>query len=216
MIHPPTIDLAASRSANPRALGKRSSGRRAGNLLEEATTRVILGAFYEVYNELGFGFLESVYQEALVRVLRGRDLRAEREVSLQVRFRGDVVGWIVKATRVVGDAFGAELKGGLDTTAARIESEDFDVDEGGGQRQWRALGERREVQGREQNFCGFGADREDANVFDAVFAIELGARCTNESDCEGSKGDGAHQNSPCMPMTGRMGKLGTGCCSRER
>jgi GxxExxY protein len=95
----------------------RAGGRRAGTLLEEATTRVILGAFYEVYNELGFGFLESVYQEAVVRVLRGRDLRAEREVSLQVRFRGDVVGWF-RADLIVDDRVIVEIKALAQLTSA--------------------------------------------------------------------------------------------------
>ena len=55
-------------------------------------TRKILGVFYEVYNELGHGFLESVYQEAMVIALRQAGLRVERQIPLKVMFRGEVVG----------------------------------------------------------------------------------------------------------------------------
>ncbi len=57
-------------------------------LHSELTERVI-GAFYEVYNELGYGFLESVYEEALYKVLISHGLRAERQVPTPVWFRGE-------------------------------------------------------------------------------------------------------------------------------
>ena len=55
-------------------------------------TREIIGAFFDVYNELGYGFVESVYQRALPLVLAGRGLQSVREVPLAVRFRGAMVG----------------------------------------------------------------------------------------------------------------------------
>ncbi len=57
----------------------------------ELTERII-GAFYEVYKELGPGFLESVYESALSIVLAQSGLRIERQVPLEVRFRGVLVG----------------------------------------------------------------------------------------------------------------------------
>src|SRR5262249_28098208 len=48
--------------------------------------------FYEVYNELGYGFLESVYEKALVIALVAAGLKAERQVSVPVWFRGQLVG----------------------------------------------------------------------------------------------------------------------------
>jgi len=36
----------------------------------EQTTREIIGVFFDVYNELGYGFLESVYREAMTIALR--------------------------------------------------------------------------------------------------------------------------------------------------
>jgi GxxExxY protein len=55
-------------------------------------THEIIGAFFEVYNELGYGFVESVYQRALPLALVARGVQSEREVPLSVRFRGSVVG----------------------------------------------------------------------------------------------------------------------------
>lgn len=58
-------------------------------LLHHAT---ILGAFFEVYNELGYGFLESVYQRALPIALRARGVQCQREVPVTVHYRGEPVG----------------------------------------------------------------------------------------------------------------------------
>lgn len=55
-------------------------------------TQKIIGDFYEVYNELGHGFLESVYEAAMTKALRDAGLRAERQWPVEVRFRGEVVG----------------------------------------------------------------------------------------------------------------------------
>ncbi len=61
-------------------------------LVHGELTRHIIGAFFEVYNELGYGFVESVYQRALPLALAAQGVRSEREVPLSVRFRGEVVG----------------------------------------------------------------------------------------------------------------------------
>jgi GxxExxY protein len=55
-------------------------------------TERIIGAFYDVYNELGFGFLESVYHRAMLHALVQSGLRVETEVNLPVYFRGYLVG----------------------------------------------------------------------------------------------------------------------------
>ena len=60
-------------------------------LAEEALTRSIIGAFFEVYNKLGFGFLESVYVEALLRELRRRGHRVDREVLIKVWYKGELI-----------------------------------------------------------------------------------------------------------------------------
>ena len=51
-------------------------------------TKEIIGAAFEVYNVLGYGFLEKVYQKALQVELKLRDLVAETESALNVSFKG--------------------------------------------------------------------------------------------------------------------------------
>jgi GxxExxY protein len=69
----------------------------------------ILGASFEVSNELGHGFSEVVYQNALLMVLRKRGIAAQAQVPLKVRFRNVVVGEFV-ADIVVEDKVIVELK----------------------------------------------------------------------------------------------------------
>ena len=61
-------------------------------LAHGSLTREIIGAFYEVYNELGFGFSEALYQRALPVALLARGVSCELELALVVRFKGEVVG----------------------------------------------------------------------------------------------------------------------------
>ncbi len=61
-------------------------------MLYENLTKIILESCFEVSNELGIGFVESVYQNALLISLRQKGLKAEKEVVLKVKFRG-FTGW---------------------------------------------------------------------------------------------------------------------------
>jgi len=61
-------------------------------LLHSDLTRVILGAFYAVHSELGVGFLEVVYRNAVAVMLRRAGIPVAREVPFEVVFRGEVVG----------------------------------------------------------------------------------------------------------------------------
>jgi GxxExxY protein len=74
----------------------------------ELTERVI-GVFYDVYNELGFGFLESVYREAMRVALTQAGLVVKTEVPVPVSFRGVVVG-VFRADLIVNDCLLVELK----------------------------------------------------------------------------------------------------------
>lgn len=58
----------------------------------EELTEKIIEACFEVSNELGAGFLETVYQNALIIALREKGLAVEAEVPLSVKFRGKSVG----------------------------------------------------------------------------------------------------------------------------
>ncbi len=68
-----------------------------------------MGFFFEVYNELGGGFLESVYQEAMRIALLHAGLKVAIEVPIPVYFRGEVVGNF-RADLVVNDCVLLELK----------------------------------------------------------------------------------------------------------
>ena len=59
---------------------------------EHERTRSIIGAFYDVYNRLGFGFLESLYATALERELRARGHVVVRELAVRVMYRGQELG----------------------------------------------------------------------------------------------------------------------------
>ena len=85
-------------------------------LLEGNTTRVLIGAFYAVYNGLGGGFLEHVYENAMLFELRDRGLFAMQQVSIDVRYRGNVVG-SYRADLVVPDKVLIEIKAAKMLTA---------------------------------------------------------------------------------------------------
>ncbi len=61
-------------------------------LMDADLTDRIIGAFYAVYNELGHGFLESVYENALAIALREAGLAVQHQASLSVRYRSHIVG----------------------------------------------------------------------------------------------------------------------------
>ncbi|MFZ0704134.1 MAG: GxxExxY protein [Candidatus Korobacteraceae bacterium] len=72
-------------------------------------TEPIIGAFYEVYNELGHGFLESVYREAMVIALQTKGLQVDREKAVTVQFRNQTVG-AFRADLIVNTVVIVELK----------------------------------------------------------------------------------------------------------
>ena len=72
-------------------------------------TEKIIGVFYEVYNELGHGFLESVYEGAMLIALIESGLKTANQVPTPVWFRGRMVGDF-KADILVERAVILELK----------------------------------------------------------------------------------------------------------
>src|SRR5678815_1583713 len=61
-------------------------------LIHEPLTYSVIGAFYEVYNTLGFGFLEHIYIQALEYELGVRGYRVARQVRVIVRYKGLELG----------------------------------------------------------------------------------------------------------------------------
>jgi GxxExxY protein len=60
-------------------------------LLEREITGDVIGAFYEVYNQLGFGFLEFIYSLALEKELLKRGRAVAREVAVPVVYKGEIL-----------------------------------------------------------------------------------------------------------------------------
>lgn len=72
-------------------------------------TKVVIGCCFEVSNELGSGFLESVYEKSLAIALREKGLKVDRQAPISVGFRGHAVGDFF-ADIVVNQALIVELK----------------------------------------------------------------------------------------------------------
>ena len=62
------------------------------DLKHQKLTKKIIGVFFDVYNELGPGFLESVYQKSLIVALNAADLTVCSRIEIPVWFRGHQVG----------------------------------------------------------------------------------------------------------------------------
>jgi GxxExxY protein len=93
-------------------------GTRAMALEHEEITEQIIGAAFEVYSILGYGFLERVYQRAMQVELRLRGLKAEIEDKIKVWFKDELVG-DDQADLWVADSVIVELK-----VARQYQSED--------------------------------------------------------------------------------------------
>lgn len=61
-------------------------------LMHGDVTREIIGAFYQIYSALGYGFVEAIYQRSLPVALATRGIKSEREVPMTVTFLGVNVG----------------------------------------------------------------------------------------------------------------------------
>ena len=96
-------------------------------------TQQIIGVYYDVYNELGSGFLESVYQKSLALALESAGLNVCSRIDIPVWFRGHQVGQFeadllvekcvlleLKATRALGSAHQAQLMNYLRATEVEV------------------------------------------------------------------------------------------------
>ena len=61
-------------------------------MLHKDLSEKIIKAFYNVYNSLGYGFLENVYENAMLIELRKFGLDAQKQVSIQVYYEEELVG----------------------------------------------------------------------------------------------------------------------------
>lgn len=92
------------------------------SFLHSDATDMSIGAFYRVYNRMGYGFLESVYRNALTRELTKAGVPFEREVPIDIWYDGERIGHFkadflvdgrvvleVKATQALIDADRSQL-----------------------------------------------------------------------------------------------------------
>ena len=106
---------------------------RSNGLMHRRITKQVIGAFFDTYNELGYGFLESVYEAALAIRLHECGLRVETQSPVLVRFHNHVVGTFrtdllveecvlveIKCARNLTDAHDAQLLNYLKATGLRV------------------------------------------------------------------------------------------------
>jgi len=78
-------------------------------LLHEDLTHSVIGAFYEVQRNLGYGFLETHYVSALERELLAKGHRVAREFAVLVHYKGEELGYH-RLDLVVDDLLVVEVK----------------------------------------------------------------------------------------------------------
>lgn len=78
-------------------------------MLHLEITEKIIGCAYRVYNKMGFGFLESVYEKCLLIELHKEGLRTDSQVPIKVYYNNEIVGIFV-ADILVEDVVIIELK----------------------------------------------------------------------------------------------------------
>jgi GxxExxY protein len=78
-------------------------------LLDADLTRIVIGGFFAVYNRLGRGFLESVYEGALAIVLQEAGLGVRRQYPIDVWFRGRRIGHF-RADLLINERLIVEIK----------------------------------------------------------------------------------------------------------
>ena len=96
-------------------------------------TDKIIKAFYAVYGELGYGFLERVYENSMAIELRAMGLKVVQQAPIVVRYRGQVVGEYsadllvedkviveLKAAHALADAHEAQLLNYLKATVYEV------------------------------------------------------------------------------------------------
>lgn len=69
-----------------------------------------IGACYEVYNALGPGLLESVYEKAMMQELRLRGLNVKSQVPVEIVYKGELVGADLRLDIILEDTLIIELK----------------------------------------------------------------------------------------------------------
>ena len=103
--------LARSLRVRRKADAENAELRGVSSLLHGNISGAIIGAFYTVHTELGSGFLEAVYVNAMTVLLQLAGVRVDRQVPFDIRFHGQHLG-TYRADLVVEDRIIVEIKAG--------------------------------------------------------------------------------------------------------
>ncbi|UGS24851.1 GxxExxY protein [Flavobacterium channae] len=79
------------------------------NFPHQELTKSIIGIYYNVYNELGFGFLEKVYHKALLIELKNNGYKIDSEKKVNVYYKNEIVGEYIPDI-IINDSIIVELK----------------------------------------------------------------------------------------------------------
>ena len=80
------------------------------DLIYKEEVYMIQGAVFEVYKEMGSGFLESVYQECLEKELKSRDIPFEPQKELVLTYKGTRLNHVYKPDFIFYDSIIGEIK----------------------------------------------------------------------------------------------------------
>ena len=78
-------------------------------ILHKELSESVIKVFYEVYNELGYGFLEKVYQNAMYFELKSQGFKVEAQKKIKVYYKDELVGDFL-ADLIINDTIILELK----------------------------------------------------------------------------------------------------------
>lgn len=87
-----------------------------GKILFKGESYAIQGAIFDVYREMGCGFLESVYQECLEKELASRGIPFSSQKELKLTYKGQILRQIYKPDLICFDSIIVELKALSSTT----------------------------------------------------------------------------------------------------
>lgn len=79
------------------------------NFPHQELTKSIIGIYYNVYNELGFGFLEKVYHKALLIEIKNNGYKIDSEKKVNVYYKNEIVGEYIPDI-IINDSVIVELK----------------------------------------------------------------------------------------------------------
>ena len=79
------------------------------NFPHQELTKSIIGLYYDVYNELGYGFMEKVYHNAMLIELKKRGFEIDNQKKLNVLYKNEIVGEYIPDI-IVNDKVILELK----------------------------------------------------------------------------------------------------------